>query len=624
MNALTSMFTQTRRGWLPSWHRGISLGLLAVWAAALPAEALINPRFTPWHLAKGSSRILAVKVAPASPGQLRATIEHVLKGGQPTTNALMLDLSQAPEAEADKAMEALGRAREAVGILFLADRGTSDQPQAALQIRTTWFSLRPADEPGRYFIAEDPHDLDAVWGGSARMLAAAMRQLSAEPDLDFPVRSSQAWGAPREVGRLNGPGAAVQSLDLGGPLGLCALVLSAGGDRLFQLASNQFVDVTARVRLTTASSHVAGGDFNDDGRLDLALSHGKAITLALQNAAGEFQCQPLEVDLPEGLSLTALPEAAPRLLVGTARGPFLVSRLNGASWRAEPLPVDAARLASLGSGGLCVAGDFGGRGALEVLAVYSRGVFRFRREPDGRFQAGTVVEMVLPEAPAAAVPGDFNADGRLDLVVGGRGSVALIGGGPDGQLENATEESAELAYHANTQQPVTVAASLLDVNGDSRQGLAIFVASGEPMSFFNRGFSGFGFARELQFPDTPEGKASPLKSGQAAGATLDWNQDGVPDLLVVDRQQVIRAVPGVAPERPDIGVTLMPRPQAVPRTVTLRSPDRVLGMHLLQPGVPAWMGRPERGPVRIVWSDSTANPKSREILVEGRKRLILE
>jgi len=385
------------------------------------------------------------------------------------------------------------------------------------------------------------------------------------------------------------------------------------------------MDITAQAGLATASGCVASGDFNGDGKLDLALCQGKMITLAIQNEASAFHGQPTGVEVPDCLSLGTIQGNTPRLLAGTSRGPVLISHDGQKSWRTAPLPTEPTQLQQLGAGGLCVIADFSAQGMPDIIQLHSRGFLRYAAGKDAVYQKPALFVTKLPEAPAAAVPGDFDADGRLDLVVGGHGGASLIAGGEAQSLMNITLESGELEYHVNAHQPAILAAGLFDVNNDSRQGLAFFTQAGPPMAFFNRGFACFGYARELHFDENQTNAAVSLITGQIAGLVTDLNADGVQDLLAVDKQNTIWMLPGIAKDRPPLGIELILSPKSdAPLTISVKAEDRVRGMYVLQSGVPVWVGRPESGPVTLQWIDRAGKAKSREVIVEGQTKFFLE
>jgi hypothetical protein len=54
---------------------------------------------------------------------------------------------------------------------------------------------------------------------------------------------------------------------------------------------------------------------------------------------------------------------------------------------------------------------------------------------------------------------------------------------------------------------------------------------------------------------------------------------------------------------------------ATPVTVTVRDRDRVVGMYVVRPGVPAAIARPQAGPVTLEWVDAAGKPASQKVVV---------
>jgi len=183
------------------------------------------------------------------------------------------------------------------------------------------------------------------------------------------------------VGDFNGDG----KLDLAAPYstGVDTQVLAiwlGGGDGTFLLHSQVVVGYIVAL---------ATGDFNGDGHLDLAVQSAGTgpITIVLGNGDGTFQIR------------------ASYVLAPSSRPPMV--------------------------------GDFNGDGALDIAVGDPTGVSLFFGNGDGTFQ--TPVLIPLDSTTGQLVAGDFNGDGVLDLAAQGEMSTSiachlLIGNG-DGTFQ---------------------------------------------------------------------------------------------------------------------------------------------------------------------------------------------
>jgi len=636
-------------------------------AFVLAALAVINPRFTPANLVRDSARILLLKVSAPQDKRVAAEVVETLRGPAFAEKKLKLDFGEAKELDEDDVGAAFGRNKTATAILFLAKPGDQgdDAPAGALLIHTQWFAVHVGE--GKWALDRDKQDLFAIWAGSARMLAAATRYVLANPGADFPVRSRIHWGSDAHLGKLKGeagilPASAIAggtpappvlkgrsgacfAADLGAPIGPCAIVLSDAGDRVYQAArqGGKPADVTEILKLTTASRLAALGDFHGDGRLDIASWNGKVLLLATQGEGGVFGPQAAIAELPDCRSLAAVDVGAKGgagLLAGTPAGPVLLIPDGQGRFSPHALPSVGAA-GSLGPGGLCVAADFDRDGRCDILQVFEKGIVFYRGEAPGRFKEPAKTPISLVKNPCVAVCGDYDADGHLDVVVGGEDGLALLSRGEDGRWENETPVTGELAYHGNANQPAIVGGAPCDINGDGRQGVALFYPKRNPLVFFNRGFACFGLARELELsgaanpienpaepPEPPAAAklkaAEALQQGQTAGTILDLNGDAIQDLLAVDARGDVWVLFGRAEREEALALTVALPPRAAgPVTVSLSQGRRRIGMHVVAPGAPAFIGCPRPGELLLEWSGADGTRHTRSVSVDEPTRVEL-
>jgi hypothetical protein len=182
-------------------------------------------------------------------------------------------------------------------------------------------------------------------------------------------------------------------------------VLPGDGDGAFQspIYANGGVN-----RTLPGSNPIAVGDFNGDGKLDLAAVSGNStISVFLGRGDGTFQ-PPINY--------------------------------NYNSYNSPPSPQSLA------------AGDFNGDGKLDLAVVNNAGVgdifgpaitnsvSALLGNGDGTFRPPLNYPVVW--YPTTTAVGDFNSDGKLDLAVADSGSFSILLGNGDGTFQSVTNFSA--------------------------------------------------------------------------------------------------------------------------------------------------------------------------------------
>jgi hypothetical protein len=250
-------------------------------------------------------------------------------------------------------------------------------------------------------------------------------------------------------------------------------MLMGNGDGTFQAA----------VTYGTGSqpSSVAVGDFNGDGKPDLALADNgsNAATVLLGNGDGTFQpAVNYSVGAyPFGIAVGDFNgDGTPDLVVAQIYGgqggnlSVLLGKGDGTfqaavNYRADQFPYSVA------------VGDFNGDGKLDLVAANdaSGDVSVLLGKGDGTFQPA--VNYAAGSLPYSVAVGDFNGDGKLDLAVASSGSnsLSVLLGNGDGTFQPA------VTYAAGT-QPVSVAVG--DFNGDGKPDLALANASDNNVQIF--------------------------------------------------------------------------------------------------------------------------------------------
>ncbi|HMC64572.1 MAG TPA: VCBS repeat-containing protein, partial [Gemmataceae bacterium] len=347
-----------------------------------------------------------------------------------------------------------------------------------------------------------------------------------EPPLSIPV-GWQPLGLA--VGDFNGDGKADLAVANSGSdsgaliLGLVLDRDKSGTDSVSVLLGRGDGTFQSEARYATGKSpdYLVAGDFNGDGKLDLAVSNslGTDMSVLVGRGDGTFQD---EVRFPVGDRPTPrrglvaadfnhdgkLDVAAAELLTNDVS--VALGSGNGGFQKPLRFPV--------GIGPVAVAtGDFNSDGRLDVASVnpttndvaISLGVGDATLQSQAHFAVGS--------APAAIVKGDFNRDGRLDLAVANydSGDVSVLLGLGDGMFR---QEARFLAG----EHPVALVVG--DFNGDGLLDLAVANAGSNDVSLLlGRGDGTFQIQKSLPAPDLPQ-----------ALVTGDFNRDGLLDLATAD------------------------------------------------------------------------------------------
>jgi len=634
----------------------------AILGALSPAAAKINPNFTPNDLIESSDQILVLRLKPAdAKGLVHSVVGRTLKG-DPPKKPPVIDLTITAHKEHAKAVAKMIPRLNASALLFMG-KDEHGEEAAFLHAGGRWMRLDPGEKAGYWDMDQISAHMEGTWAGGTDMLLKIVELLLKHPEVAVPVDSGCTWAEQRKVGKIAGPVHDLQAVDLAGDGRRFLFVAASGGDRLFRYdpKAGLFADKTTASKLTTGSRAAAWGDFNADGRLDLASFDGNAVSLWLQTKGGTFSPPDKPIHkTADCLGLTALDVGGgtPGLLVSTSRVPVLLVPGKDGGFRPKSLEADPALAKSLGRFGRCLVADFDGDGRADVLQPATEGSRVYKGTGRGSFAPAVKAAVALGKGRSGAVVGDWDHDGRFDVFTAAADTCRLWHNQGRLTFHNMLGLSGEIAYIS---KPGAIDGGVCDVNNDGRQDVLITYPAILPQVFFNRGFRSFGHAHQLDLAGpavapgpAPEDAGPELNPdeeetlGEQTALIRDLDGDGAQDLIVVFRHHVRKRAkdggqPG--PWRPgpqhgemwvhprqveddaalSLRVALPPgRGFAGPITVTGWARDQCLGAWNVLPGTAeAFFGQPEAGPVEIRWQVPGGKPQRKIVLLEEKPVRVL-
>jgi hypothetical protein len=326
--------------------------------------------------------------------------------------------------------------------------------------------------------------------------------------------TEMGWTPSVAVGDFNGDG----KLDLGAAYGSGFWVRLNDGKGGFQEPQNY----------SAPAQLLAVADFNGDGRPDLAalgVDYGNnaasgdsgVLSLFMGQGDGTFQNPLRQLIAPNPMSVDVTDLDGNGILdLAVASGwfaslPALLLGNGDGTFESAPLNFPALGM---------VAGDFNGDGKIDLISsYYDTGLSVLLNEGMTQtttptfFQAGEYGGSVYG---GGAVLGDFNGDGRPDVVFcngDSPGGLFVLLGTGDGAFQTPIATESDPAYGLM---------AVSDFNGDGKLDLAVPIKSGL-MVFLGKG--------DGSFHDPIQRGGGPGPAGVFVG---DFNRDGKPDLVAVN------------------------------------------------------------------------------------------
>ncbi len=336
-----------------------------------------------------------------------------------------------------------------------------------------------------------------------------------DPGAMLTLRSSlQAGGDPREIVAADLDADGVPDLVVANVLSADLSIFLGRGHGSFSAAPRIAVGV-----FPNYPYYLAGGDFDADGRIDLAVSMPGAVetSILLGDGAGGFRrAHPIRRFTGRSVAGDFSGDGIQDLASLTGTDVSIFRGFGEGSFK------QVTRFDADQSFYSTVTGDFNGDGRPDVAAAdeFENSIHVFLGRGDGSF-AGPG-RWTIGGSVYLLATGDFNGDGRDDIAALGSGPARVLLATPDGSFGPPSE-----AFDIGV-SPQTAIAS--DFNGDGRLDLAVCNGGvfGDPQGYVSilLGAGDGTFAGRVQFP------AGDWPQWVVAG---DFNADGRQDLALSNR-----------------------------------------------------------------------------------------
>jgi len=290
--------------------------------------------------------------------------------------------------------------------------------------------------------------------------------------------------------------------------------LIGNGDGTFQNSISQ--------TLSSGLGSLAVGDFNGDGKLDVAAVslNTSVVSIFLGHGDGSFAAP---VQYPTGPMMLSPPyhnvlvgdfngDGKPDLAVATDNGVAVLLGNGNGTFQPFSL-VPSLSPVSPGDELLALA-DFNGDGKLDIIKATQTGASTINvalGNGDGTFQQASGFQLPAILTPVSGVVGDFNGDGKLDLAFASQSTdvVTILFGNGDGTFKGHIEYSVP---NVSNNVNFMVAA---DFNGDGALDMALADfgngGAGEVSVFVNQPVAAFA-PRALKFANQGIDTTSPAQS----------------------------------------------------------------------------------------------------------------
>jgi len=614
-----------------------TLVAVAVWSRNGTATACVAPQgFTPDHLVEQSDGIWLVRAERAGrAGGVRLRVLRTLRGRK-LAKSRRLDFSTAHKASEAKRLKALIDGNAGGPAILAVGRGADSEKVSFLHVGGRWVGLKSGRGGDSWQVTGINDRMEETWAGGTDMLVRLVDLICRCPEVSVPVSSGVAWEDQMKLGRIEGRVSGARAVDLAGTGRNLLYLASEKGDRLLEYvmrdSGGKFRDVTASRKLRAASRAFAWGDYDGNGRVDLASWDGTRISLHAQKIDGTFAPGKPVRSVANCLGLTAVNTGAAGragLLVSGPGAPLLlVYRTRNAGFEARRLKAHAGLISAQGSLKACVVADLDCDGRIDVLQPGERGSLLYVGRA-GAFAPAAECPIKAGRGAATTFVGDFDQDGRPDVVTARTDGVRVWQNYAKQGFKETISLSGEIAYIS---RPGASGGQACDVNSDGLQDIMLSYADRSPQIFCNRGFRSFIHAHAL---DIEERRLMPLADkGTQAVTVADFDGDGGQDMALVLKNGEVRLLPRRTEDTAPVAVRVLPvsgRSRATPVAVTAWQFDgktrvRCLGSRPLVPGsAGAYFACLHGCTLKLCWRLPDGRRASRIVEVkEGTQRLSLE
>ena len=570
-------------------------------------------------------------------GVATAKVQKVLKG-KLDDKELKIDLIAGPIEAQGKAVAEVIKGGQKQGLLlvgsFAGDDGGEPQQIAFLHMACAananleWLRLSK--------VKGNEWDLDRLdlymlwfWAGGTDMLLRCVEYVLSDAEPYVPAEEGVEWDKEIQVGKIEGRVFAAEAVDLAGKGRNELFVACEKGDRFYRWNGKAFDDVTAACELTSKSAEFTWGDFDGDGRVDLASWDAQKLTLHRQKEDGKFTATACDTGdaLKNGcLGLATVDcgrKGRPALVAATKGSPVVLTFEPDDKVQARPVASGELPAKDFGEAGKCLVEDFDGNALPDVLQFFTRGGLFYKGKAAGEFAAPVPAPVVAGEGRHALCAGDFDGDGLLEVFGSAQDKNHLWQNLGGGRFVEAFDLSGELRYHP---KPGGVAVQAADFNNDGLQDLlTAYGQSYAPILFFNRGFRSFIYAYGL---DLVERKVLPqAHGGQQAACLGDFNADAALDMALALPNGEVWVVPRkVEKDQPALALLVSlstGAPTAGPVNVLVYKGARLLGTWSIRAGSPAALiGARQLGPIRLKWTFPGGKPQEKQVIVKDKAVIV--